>query len=299
MEMLAALPLRNTSRRCALQAMLALPWLAAGPAWATKDADAELTALQAASSGDLGVYALDTGNGHAVGFNADQRFAMCSTFKLLLAAAVLAQVDAGRLRLDQPVAYGTADLVPHAPVTSAHVNQGWLSVEALCAAILEVSDNPAANLLLRLIDGPAGLTRFVRRLGDEVTRLDRIEPALNSNLPGDPRDTTTPRAMVRTIRRLLVGSTLLAASRTRLLGWLHTASTGRQRLRAGVPADWHAGDKTGSGERGAINDVAIFEPPGRAPLLVACYLSGSTLSLAELNAVHARVGAWVVRALPG
>lgn len=290
--------LRDPARRHLLGTLPAL-WLIAraGTSAAATAASDPLGALQARSGGALGVFALDIGTGRTLGLNADERFAMCSTFKLLLAACVLQRVDAGALRLDQPVAYGQADLLPHAPVTGAHAADGRLSVGALCAATVELSDNPAANLLLGLIGGPAGLTRFVRTIGDPFTRLDRTEPALNENAPGDPRDTTTPRAMVGSLRRVLVDTDVLsAASRGRLLGWLQVSPTGRTRLRAGWPADWRAGDKTGTGTRGAVNDVAIVFPPGRAPWLVVCYLSGSAEATATLSAVHADVGRQVLQA---
>ncbi|MED5622082.1 class A beta-lactamase [Ideonella sp. BN130291] len=277
-----------------------LPWAASGAARAAPaDASAALAALQARTGGRIGVYALDTASRAELAFNASERFAMCSTFKLLLAAAVLHQVDAKAIALEEAVPYGQADMVPHAPVTSAHLAEGRLSVETLCQAIVEVSDNPAANLLLRRIGGPAKLTRFVRGLGDTVTRLDRYELALNSNLPGDERDTTTPKAMVRTVEKLLTADVLSAASRERLISWLAASPTGLQRLRAGLPPGWKVGDKTGTGTRGAVNDVAIAWPPGRPPILVACYLSGSSWSTERLAEVHAEVGRLVAQAFTG
>jgi beta-lactamase class A len=172
-----------------------------------------------------------------------------------------------------------------------------MTVEALAEAAVTVSDHTAANLLLAKIDGPAGFTRFVRAIGDDVTRLDRTEPALNDNDPSDPRDTTSPRAMATTMRRVLCGDVLSAASRERLLGWLRACETGKERLRAGLPAAWTVGDKTGSGQRGAVNDVAIAVPPGRAPILVAAYLSDGHGELATLAAAHADVGRLIGREL--
>ncbi len=221
---------------------------------------------------------------------------MCSTFKWVLAAAVLAGVDRGVQALDAPVAYGADDLLAYAPVTRAHLAAGSMTVEALAQAAVTVSDNTAANLLLARIGGPQGLTAFVRSLDDPETRLDRNEPTLNSNEPGDPRDTTTPRAMVGLLRRVLCGDALLPASRARLLGWLRGSETGRERLRAGLPPAWIVGDKTGTGLRGAANDVAIATPPGCAPILIAAYLSDSDARLPALHAAHAEIARCVGRA---
>ena len=218
---------------------------------------------------------------------------MCSTFKLLLAAQVLSQVDAGKLDLERRIVYGSADLLPTSTVTSKHVAEGALSVRELCAAIVEVSDNAAANLLLGVVGGPVGLTEFLRRSGDQVTRLDRKEMELNTNLPGDLRDTTTPAAMAGTVANLLTGGALAPASRDRLIGWMKTSSTGVRRLRAGLPEGWSAGDKTGTGTRGAVNDVMIAFPPGRKPVIAAVYLSESTLPTLDLEAAHREIGACV------
>lgn len=246
--------------------------------------------------GRLGVAARDSGTGAMIGFNADQRFAFCSTFKLLLAAAILAEADAGRLRLDQQISFGRDDLVPHAPVTEANLGHGSLSVERLCVAIVEVSDNPAANLLMKKIGGPAGMTRYFRSLGDPVSRLDRWETDLNQNLAGDPRDTTTAAAMVGSTLAALTSRRLSTQSRARISQWLVSASTGLDRLRAGLPGGWRAGDKTGTGARGSNNDVAIAWPPGRPPIVIASYTSEGTADNAERNAVHAEVGRRVAAA---
>lgn len=258
----------------------------------------ELADLEAqlGPGGRLGVAARDSGSGAIIGFNADQRFAFCSTFKLLLAAAILAEVDAGRLRLDQQISYGRGDMVPHAPVTQANLDLGSLSVERLCAAIVEVSDNPAANLLMRRIGGPPGMTRYFRSLGDPISRLDRWETELNQNLAGDPRDTTTAAAMVGSTLAALTSRRLSPPSTARLSQWLVSASTGLDRLRGGLPESWRAGDKTGTGARGSNNDVAIAWPPGRPPIVIACYTSEGTADNAARSAVHAEVGRRVAAA---
>jgi beta-lactamase class A len=214
---------------------------------------------------------------------------MCSTFKWMLAAAILKEVDANRLALDRRIPYGAADVLSYSPVTEAQLAHGGMSVAVLAEAIVEVSDNAAANLLLKQIGGPEGLTRFLRGIGDDVTRLDRTEPALNSNLPDDPRDTTTPDAMAETMQKLLLGNVLSTGSRARLVGWMKDCKTGLTRLRAGFPKDWITADKTGTGTRGAVNDLAVTWPPGRAPIIVVAYFSGSTESEQVLSEAHAEI----------
>jgi beta-lactamase class A len=214
---------------------------------------------------------------------------------------VLARVDRGELALDRAVHYEDDDLLEYAPVAHENFDRdteaGSLTLEELCAAAVSISDNTAANLLLDLVGGPPGLTRFLRRHGDEVTRLDRNEPSLNTNLPGDPRDTTTPRTMVNTMRTMLPGDALSPESRDRLTRWLIDAKTGLARLRGGLPTDWVAGDKTGTGVNGAANDVAIVWPPDRKPILIAAYLSDSSALPDALNAAHRKIAATVVHEL--
>jgi beta-lactamase class A len=245
--------------------------------------------------GRLGVAALDTGSGRWIGLNPGGRYALTSTFKLPLAAAVLREVDAGRLTLDREVAFTQADILEYAPVVRAHAAEGRMTVGALAEAAVTVSDNSAANLLLPLVGGPRGLTRFMQANGGGDSRLDRTEPALNSNLRRDHRDTTTPESMVRMMRRILVGKALSDGSRERLNQWLIATQTGTARLRAGFPPGWKAGDKTGTGDRGAANDVAILWPPSRPPILVASYLDAADVKLADRDMVHASVGALVAR----
>lgn len=234
-----------------------------------------LAELEQASGGRLGVFVLDTGTGAAFGHRAFERFGMCSTFKLPLAAVVLREIDRGRLHADQWVRYGAADLLGHAPVTRERVAQGGMTVAALAHATQTTSDNTAANLLLGLLGGPAGFTARLRETGDTVTRLDRLEPDMNRVVAGDPRDTTSPAAMAATVARHLTGDALSEASRTRLVDWMVETRTGLQRVRAGLPSGWRAGDKTGTamapGMADKVNDVAIAWPPGRAPIVVAAF----------------------------
>jgi beta-lactamase class A len=254
-----------------------------------------LSELEATVHGRVGVFALDTGSGREVAHRPDERFAMCSTFKWVLVAAVLVRVDRNELSLADQVSYGPTDLLEHAPVTRAHVAEGSLTVETLAEAAVIVSDNTAANLLLTKVEGPTGLTLFMRTHGDTVTRLDRNEPTLNTNTRGDPRDTTSPRAMVKLMRDFLVGDALSTASRDRLLRWMRATETGKDRLRAGLPQGWPAGDKTGTGERGAVNDVAIAWPPNRQPILVAAYLSDSNAAPGALVKAQENIGRLVAQ----
>ena len=229
----------------------------------------------------IGVAALDTGTGRTLAYRPDERFLMCSTFKLVLAAAILRHVERGAERLDRLVHYTKADLLPVSFVTTPNVATG-LTIEALCAAIIHVSDNTAANLLLKSMGGPAALTAFLRGTGDSITHLDRTEPQLNVR-DGD-KDTTTPRAMLATMRALVLGDVLQPASRERLIRWMEEVTTGGTLLRAGLPAGWRVGDKTGRGQGGEINDLAIVRPQGRAPILVCAYTQGAPdKTLAEIG----------------
>jgi beta-lactamase class A len=268
-----------------------------GPAAARRWAE-----IEAAVGGRLGVAVLDAASGALAGHRLDERFPMCSTFKALAVALVLARVDGGQERLDRRVVVTPDALLKWAPVTGKHVGGQGMTVAELCEAAITVSDNTAANLLLASSGGPAGLTAFARRIGDDVTRLDRVEPALNEALPGDPRDTSTPRAMARTLRSVLLGDVLSEAGRALLLRWMSATVTGAQRLRAGVPFDWRVADKTGTGELGTTNDVGLLLPPRRAPLVVVAYLTECKADADARSAALAQVarsvtdGAAVLRA---
>jgi beta-lactamase class A len=255
----------------------------------------EIQAARDRIGGRLGLHVLDTHTGGRWSFDDGSRYAMASTFKMSLAAAILQRTDLGAISLDEQVKLQASDMLSHAPVTSKHLGKGAMTVRELCAAVVEASDNPAANLLLKMIDGPAGLTRFFRSLGDRETRLDRYELDLNSNLPGDLRDTTTPRAMVHSMEQVLTKEVLSPISRELLLGWMINASTGLKMVRQGLPAQWKVGDKTGRGANGAVNDLVITWPPGRKPVLMALYLRDSKRTAAELSAVHAEIGGIVAR----
>lgn len=267
----------------------------AGSVLARAASDSPFADIESGLGGRVGVFAIDTGNGTGMSHRADERFAMCSTFKWLLAAFVLSQLDQDEISLDERLSYGPSDLLDYAPVAKKHVAAGWMTVDALCRAAVSVSDNTAANLLLHRVGGPSELTSFLRQTGDTATRLDRNEPELNTNLPGDERDTTTPRAMAGSMDRILVGDVLSARSRDMLHQWLKDATTGLERLRAGLPSAWVAGDKTGTGVNGAANDVAIAWPPNGSPILIAAYLSESDASPDARNRAHADIGRAIAR----
>ena len=286
----------DPSRRSILAASLcvvatASPWgRALAHAAATQGPLAQLKALERAHGGRLGVAILDVASGRRINHRGEERFAMCSTFKFLAAGLVLARVDRGEERLDRRVVFSRQDLVPYSPVAENHAGKSGMTMAELCQAAITLSDNTAANMLLASFGGPAGLTDFARTLGDGITRLDRIEPDLNSAIPGDPRDTTTPASMLANMHALLLGDALSTASRTQLGDWLVATSTGGKRLRAGMPAGWRVGDKTGTTGNGMSNDIAIAWPPGRKPLLVTAYYDAPQATDDMRNAVLAEVG---------
>lgn len=257
-----------------------------------------LAEIEHTAHGRLGVSMLDTGSGLALGWRQDERFAMASTFKLVLAGWMLALVDQGKERLDARVAYGRDAVVDYSPVSGPRAGEGGgLTVAELCSATVSLSDNTAANVLLARHGGPAGFTAFVRSLGDSSTRLDRNEPALNQAKVGDPRDTTTPLAMLQTMQKLVLADVLTPTSRGLLQRWLVETSTGDKRLRAGVPG-WKVGDKTGTSSSGTSNDIGVMWPPGGgAPVLVTCFLTQSTAQPEQRDAAIAQVARAVVAAL--
>jgi len=232
--------------------------------------DMRLVGLEASSGGRLGVAALNTADGRQLLHRADERFPFCSTFKMMLSAAVLAREPSV---LQQNIRYDKAELVAHSPITEKHVD-GGMTIEALCAATIQYSDNTAANLLIRHLGGPEEVTAYARSIGDRQFRLDRWETALNSAIPGDPRDTTTPAAMMASLHKLTLGEALPPAKRAILTDWLIGNTTGATRIRAGVPSSWRVGDKTGAGSYGTVNDIAILWPPGdKPPIVLAVYLT--------------------------
>jgi beta-lactamase class A len=257
-----------------------------------------IAALEKERGGRLGVAVADTASGRNAAFRGDERFPMCSTFKVLAVAATLARIDSGKDQLDRRVRIEASDVVSYSPITKEHVGGDGMSLAEICAAAITVSDNTAGNLLLANMDGPQGLTAYARSLGDSVTRLDRNEPTLNEAAPDDTRDTTSPVAMLSNLRKLMTENMLTPGSRERLTGWLIGNKTGDTRLRAGLPRDWRVGDKTGSGEKGTANDIAVIWPSsGRQPILVSAYLTGSPGEAENRNATLAAVGRAVAESL--
>jgi len=256
----------------------------------------ELSQIESNSGGRLGVAILDTGTQRHAERRATELFPMCSTFKLLAAAAVLKRADNREDQLQRRIKFQSSDLVVYSPVTKEHVGGDGMTLAELCAAALTYSDNTAGNLLLASLGGPQGLTAYARSIGDPITRLDRIEPYLGEAAPGDPRDTTTPAAMLQNLHGLLLGNVLSTGSRDQLTAWLLGNRTGDTRLRAGLPAGWRCGDKTGTGERGSTNDIGVIWPPQGAPVLVTVYLTETTAASEARNATLADVGRTIARA---
>jgi beta-lactamase class A len=287
----------------ACPAVLAAPFIAI-PAMASSDAKpsgaasrsqedsvgAAISAHEKATGGRIGVYAEDLSSGRIIGWRAHERFVMCSTFKMSLVACVLSRVDHRSDSLGEFVPFHEADLLSYAPVAREHLAEGRMTVETMCQAAVELSDNTCANLLLARIGGPAALTRFWRTTGDAVSRLDHNEPDLNRSPPGDPHDTTTPAAMAGNLRRFVLGNVLLPDSRTRLTQWLVNCKTGDGLLRAGLPPTWKVADKTGNSGADAMADIAVAWRDSDRPLLICAYTQGGTPSQAQLKSVIADVG---------
>jgi beta-lactamase class A len=274
------------ARRTLLTALLAapVPGLAA-PACSRRlePLNAICAGIERNSGGRFGLAVLDTQDGARFGWNEDLRFPMCSTFKALLAGHILWLAERRRLSLAEPVAIRREDMIDVAPLTEPRIGQSMTLAE-LCYATVTTSDNPAANLLLRRLGGPAALTQWLRGLGDHTTRLDRNEPEMNEALPLDPRDTTTPEAMLATIQRLALGRALSPAGRRQLTAWMAGSVTGGAMLRDALPAGWREANKTGAGAHGTRGIVSLIHPPARRPILVAAYLRDGESALAARNA---------------
>lgn len=272
--------------------LASLCWMAASPALAA-EAPPEFESYERDSGGRVGLYAENLATRAKLARRADERFVMCSTFKASLAACVLARVDRGEEQLTAMIPYGQADLLEYAPVARENLAAGKMSVGDMCKAIVELSDNSCANLLLARIGGPAALTAFWRSLGDTTSRLDHTEPELNRSPPGDPRDTTTPSAMAGSLRRLVIGEALSPASRAKLTDWMVNCKTGGNRLRGGLPASWKIGDKTGYNGKDAAGDIAVAWPKPDTPILITAYVQGGTPTPPQIAALFAQIGRMV------
>ena len=250
---------------------------------------AQIQKIEGESGGRLGVAVIDTQTGLESGHRLDERFPLCSTFKLLAASAILKRVDEGKESLERRIRFASDDVVAYSPKTKQHIGGDGMPLSDICEAALTLSDNTAGNLMLGSLGGPAGVTAFARSIGDTVSRLDRMETALNEALPGDVRDTTSPRAMAHDIQNLVLGPVLSDASKATLTAWLRANKTSDKRFRAAVPKDWIVGDKTGSGDRGSTNDVGLVWPPSRKPLIVAVYLTNTAASPDDCNETVVKV----------
>ena len=266
--------------------------LVLAPAFAD-EAPPVLAAYERETGGRIGLYAENLASGAKIAWRADERFVMCSTFKASLAACVLARVDRGEDRLADMIAYKAQDLLDYAPVAKHYLPEGAMSVSDMCKAMVELSDNTCANLLLARVGGPAALTAFWRTTGDTVSRLDHYEPELNCSPPGDPRDTSTPAAMAGNLRRFLLGDVLSHASRAHLTEWMVGCKTGNNRLRAGLPKAWKVGDKTGNNGKDACGDIAMAWPSAGGPVLICAYTQGGKPTAQQFEAVFAEIGRMV------
>jgi len=249
-----------------------------------------LAAYERETGGRIGLFAENLASGTKMAWRAEERFVMCSTFKASLAAFVLARIDRGEDRLDDMVTYGAQDLLDYAPVAKQNLAAGAMSVSDMCKAIVELSDNTCANLLLARSGGPAALTAFWRSTGDTVSRLDHNEPELNRSPPGDPHDTTTPAAMAGNLRRFVLAEVLSTRSRQHLTDWLVGCKTGNNRLRGGLPKEWKIGDKTGNNGKDASGDIAIAWPNAGGPILVCVYTQGGSPTARQIESVFAEIG---------
>jgi beta-lactamase class A len=228
--------------------------------------DPRFAALEQKYGTRLGLFAVATGSGATIGYRADERFAFCSTFKTLAAAAVLDRHPLSHL--DTVIKYTKADVDSISPITQQHIDTG-MSVRDLCDAAIRYSDGTAGNLLMRDIGGPAALTAYLRGLGDQASSMDDYEPALNDELPTSTRDTTTPRAIAGAYRQIVLGDALTPDKRALIVDWLRRNTTGTADVRAAVPSGWTVGDKTGHSDYGRANDIAIAWPPTGAPIVIA------------------------------
>lgn len=251
-------------------------------------------AVEADLGGRVGVMLRAPGSASLAAWRADERFPMSSTFKTPLCGAVLSRVDAGQEQRDRRVAYEAGELVTYSPVTEQHAGKG-MTIDQLCAATITLSDNTAGNLLLKTLGGPAGLTEFLRSLGDGISRLDRWETALNEGVPGDLRDTTAPAAITTTLETLLFSQALSPASRAQLETWMQQDQVADALIRKHLPEGWAIGDKTGAGGHGSRSIIAVIRTPQGSPWLAAIYLTGNTASMDARNAAIARIGAAMIR----
>ena len=273
----------------------------------TGSAEERFRMFEASGNGMLGVTIFNPVTGVAIGYNDDRRFGHASSFKLSLAAMVLARGAEGLIDPGKRVRWSERDLMGNSPFTSQRVGEGASLIE-LAEATQKTSDNAAANILLKELGGPAAMTAFWRSIGDDVSRLDRNEPTLNNVPIAEYRDTTTPAAMARNVAKLLYSEVMPEAERATLRQWMIDTQTGLKRVRAGLREDanrsraWVAGDKTGTslwpGNPGLYIDIGFAEPPPtktgpRAPVTFAAYFRSHTAHDSldpQAEAVFAKIG---------
>ncbi|PKE29478.1 class A beta-lactamase [Rahnella sp. AA] len=270
--------MKNTLRKTALIATAAITMVTFSAASRAQTAtkmitvQQQLAALEKDSGGRLGVMLINTADNSQIAYRADERFAMCSTSKFMAASAILKQSETQKDLLAQPVSIKKSDLVNYNPIAEKHVN-GTMTLGELAAAALQYSDNVGMNKLIEHLGGPQKVTEYARTLGDDTFRLDRTEPTLNTAIPGDERDTSTPRAMALSLQKNALGDGLARPQQAQLVEWMKGNTTGAMSIRAGLPATWIVGDKTGSGDYGTTNDIAVIWPENKAPLVLVTYFT--------------------------
>ena len=248
---------------------------------------AEESTLQAR----IGMAVIDTNTGSTWDYRGDERFPLNSTHKTFTCAALLAKVDQQALSLNQLVSISKEMLMAYSPITEKSLSAQTMTLGALCQAAVSYSDNTAANLAFDAIGGTTGFNAFMRSLGDEQTRLDRKEPDLNEATPGDLRDTTTPKAIVHSLKKALLDDGLSALSQAALKQWMLDDQVASALLRAALPANWRIADKTGAGGYGSRSIIAVIWPPSQQPLVVAIYITQTTAPMTDSNKAVARIGA--------
>ncbi|OMH39286.1 class A beta-lactamase [Motiliproteus sp. MSK22-1] len=258
----------------------------------------KIAAIESKLDGRIGVAILNLHSGDKWTYKADSRFPVSSTFKVQLCGAILAKVDAGKESLNRPITFKKSEIVSWSPITEKRVQTG-MSVGELCEATITMSDNTAANLLLDMIGGPQGLTMFLRKIGDDITRLDRWETKLNEGVPGDLRDTTTPTAALGTLEKLLFGKVLSMSSRKQLTDWMINDKVADDLLRTSLPEGWKIGDKSGAGGYGSRSIIAFIMPPNKGPTLVTIYLTENEVDFSTRNRMIAEIGRLIVEKIQG
>ncbi len=275
-----------------------LPVAAGNSNISSRTAQEELKRIESAARGRLGVSALNMANDNRVEYRAEERFPLCSTFKVMVAAAILQRSASEAQLLQKRIRYkkDQVEKSGYAPVTQKHLADG-MTIAELCAATLQYSDNAAANFLMTELGGPAAVTAYMRSIGDDVFRLDRWEPELNSAIPGDERDTSTPAAVERSLEKIALGNALATPQREQLVSWLKGNTTGGKRMLAGVPRGWIVGDKTGTGSYGTTNDAGIIWTAKGTAIVAAIYFTQNDKDAAAREDVIAAATRIVVAAL--